>query len=173
MSYEVAINKAWEDLAKVSLNDNLTLKFFNDEYALDVKAKKILSLSCNVKAKDFTSILLLHYLIKKLGGLPKVTGNWLTFREISGVEGYGPAFKERAIDPIIRKLKGLRQDKSMLLEALEGVPVLVKFFKQDDEFNADANIYFDSSIKDIFCTEDIVVLSGMVAGRLKEFLEEA
>lgn len=166
MSYEVAINKAWEDLVKLRPGDNLVVRFFQDEYSVDINTKNILSLSCNIKARDFTGILLLHYLIKKLKGLPKLTGNWLTFREISGIEGYESAFKERAIDPIIRKLKGIGQDKELTLKAFEGVPILVKFFKQDDEFSADANIYFDSSIKNIFCTEDIVVLSGMIAARL-------
>ena len=53
-----------------------------------------------------------------------------------------------------------------VLEVFAGVPVLVKLWKADEEFNADANIYFDSSIKEIFCIEDIVVLAGIIAAAL-------
>ena len=51
-------------------------------------------------------------------------------------------------------------------EAFENIPVLIKLWKADAEFAADANMYFDASIKNIFCTEDIVVLAGFIAASL-------
>jgi hypothetical protein len=54
----------------------------------------------------------------------------------------------------------------VIIEAFEGVPVLIKAWKADSEFGPDANIYFDKSITGIFCTEDIVVLAGMIASQL-------
>jgi len=39
-------------------------------------------------------------------------------------------------------------------------------WKADSEFAPDANIYFDASIKSIFCLEDIVVLAQLVASQL-------
>ncbi len=183
MGYEIAINKAWEDLANLKPDNKLSIKFLADEYSVDPEAKRILSLSCNAKAKDFTSILILHYLIRKLKGLPELTGGWLTFRELSGVEGYADAFHKRAIEPIIRKYgkspEGIRGalsrlpakefsggDIGMVIQAFAGVPVLIKLWKADEEFGPDANIYFDSSVTGIFCTEDIVVLAGIVASSL-------
>jgi hypothetical protein len=50
--------------------------------------------------------------------------------------------------------------------AFEGVPALVKVWKPDEDFGPDANIYFDRSIREIFCTEDIVVLAGIIAASL-------
>ncbi len=183
MSYDAAINKAWDELAKLNPEKNLSVKFLADEYTIDLETKKIFSLSCNVAAKDFTAILILHYLIQKLKRLPALTGEWLTFRELSGIEGYYPAFKNRAIEPIIRKYgnnpQGLLQalerlpakrvmepDVSIVLEAFEGVVVLIKLWRADEEFGADANMLFDKSITGIFCTEDIVVLAGLVAASL-------
>jgi len=180
VGYEAALQKAWEDLAKLKPAKELSIKFLADEYNIDLKAKRVLSLSCNASAKDFTSILILHYLVQKIKGLPKVTGNWLTFREFSGVEGYSEAFHKRAIDPIIRKygkypeaINALLErlpakqfsggDIGIVVQAFEEVPVLVKLWKADEEFAPDANMYFDSSITGIFCTEDIVVLAGIVA----------
>ncbi|MFA5276352.1 MAG: DUF3786 domain-containing protein, partial [Candidatus Omnitrophota bacterium] len=108
---------------------------------------------------------------------------WLTFRELSGVEGYAEAFKKRAITPIVKKYGQNPQaifvdlsrlsakkfegtDAGIIVEAFPDVPALIKVWGKDAEFEADANIYFDRSILKIFCTEDIVVLAGMIASKL-------
>ena len=183
MGYEVAISKAWQDLLKLKPKQDIAVKFLADEYTVDLGKKKVFSLSCNVLAKDFTTILILHYLARQLKGLPKLTGEWLTFREFSGIEGYYPAFKKRAIESIIRKyakspaslldcldrLPAKRVeggDVSIVLNAFEGVPALIQFWRQDEEFGPDANMLFDKSVTGIFCTEDIIVLGGLVAAAL-------
>jgi len=185
MGYEAALNKAWEDLSNLNPNPakNLLVKFLADGYSIDIRERKVLSSSCNIPAKDFVSILLLHYLAQKLKGLPAPSGRWLTFREFPGGQGYYEAFHRRCIKPIVRKygknpdaLKDIlcrlpaRQsdggDASLIIEAFIDVPVLVKLWKQDTEFALDANMYFDSSIKNIFCTEDIVVLAQIIASQL-------
>ena len=181
----MALDKAWGDLLNLNPNpaNNLLVKFLADEYSVDIRERKVFSSSCNVPAKDFISILLLHYLAQKLKGLPVPSGRWLTFREFSGVEGYYEAFHRRCIEPIIRKygkkpeaLKDILgrlpaklsdgADVSLVIEVFIDVPVLIKLWKQDAEFEPEANMYFDSSIKNIFCTEDIVVLAQMVASQL-------
>lgn len=183
MSYDIAINKAWEELEKVKPAKSLSVKFLADEYTIDVENRRVLSLSCNAPAKDFTAILLLHYLIKKLQGLPVLTGEWLGFKELSGIEGYKAAFKKRSLEPIIRKygsnpqgllsvlerLPGKRVDQAdvaIVLEAFEGVPVMVLMWRPDEEFGPEANVLFDKSITGIFCTEDVVVLAGIIASEV-------
>ena len=179
----MALKKGWDDLANLKAPKNLSVKFLADEYSVDTTAKKILSLSCNAPAKDFLSILILHYLAQKVRGLPALSGRWLTFRELSGIEGYYDAYHKRSIEPIIRKYgknpDALRNvlgrlpsrlsdggDISIVVEAFSDVPVLIKLWKADSEFGSDANLYFDASIKNIFCIEDIVVLAQLVAGQL-------
>lgn len=183
MGYEAAFKKAWEDLANLKSPKNLSVKFLADEYDIDIPGEKVLSLSCNTPAKDFLSILILHYAAQKLKGLPDLTGQWLTFRELSGVEGYYDAYHKRSIEPIIRKygknpdaikevlgrLPGKLSeggDVSLIIEAFANIPVLIKLWKQDAEFGPDANMYFDASIKNIFCTEDIIVLAQLVSSQL-------
>jgi len=183
MGYEVAVNKAWEDLAKLKPANDLSIKFLADVYQVNAGERRISSLSCNTAAKDFLSILFLHYLIQRIKGLPEITGKWLTFREFSGVEGYFDAYHKRAIEPLIRKyakypeaIKAVTEsmpakefaggDFGIIVQAFEGVPVLVKLWKADEEFGPGANMYFDSSITGIFCTEDIVVLAGIIASSL-------
>ncbi|MDD4893891.1 MAG: DUF3786 domain-containing protein [Candidatus Omnitrophica bacterium] len=183
MSYEIALQKSWEELDKLNSAKILSVKFLADEYTVDFTERRVLSLSCNVAAKDFTAILVLHYLAHKLKGLPALTGEWMDFKELSGVEGYQDAFRKRSIEPIIRKYgahpegalsvlerlpakKADEGDVGIVLEAFEKVPVLITLWRGDDEFGPDANILFDKSITRIFSTEDIVVLAGFVAGQL-------
>lgn len=180
MSYEVAVNKAWEDLGKLNPDKIITVKLLADEYTIDFKARKILSLSCNAVAKDFMVILLLHYIVRKSEGLPPLAGEWITFKELSGIEGYYPTFRSRAIEPLIRKYgrhpegilaalerfpgKRVEQgDIGIVLETFEGVPVLITLWRGDEEFGPEVNMLFDKNITQIFCTEDIVVLAGILA----------
>ena len=41
--------------------------------------------------------------------------------------------------------------------------MLITIWKADDEFGPDANILFDKNITKIFCIEDTVVLTEIVA----------
>jgi hypothetical protein len=180
MSYDAAIHKAWDDIEKrYGGTEPIEVKFFSDKYSIDVAGKKIFSLSCNVPAKDFVSILLLHYLKGKLEGLPDMTGEWVSFKELPGGNAYYPAFRKRAIEPVIQKhgkapqgiyaalekspgQKVTQADAAITIDAFEKVPVLVEMWAGDDEFGPEANLLFDKSIQKIFCTEDVAVLAGFI-----------
>jgi len=184
MGYDAAINKAWNELLALQPPNNLSVKFLADEYAIDVEDRKVVSFSCNVPAKDHAGILILHYLVKKLsGGIPGLSTEWLDFREISGIEGYQSAFRQRVIEPIIRKYgknpEGLlsvlerfpakkvpQADIGIVIEVLSGVAVLVLFWRGDEEFGPEANMLFDKSIARVFCTEDVIVLAEIIARQL-------
>jgi hypothetical protein len=183
MAYEIALNKAWQELIKLNAAKRLSVRFVGDEYDIDLDNRQVLSLSCNVAAKDFPTILILHYLAQRLKGLPPLTGEWLNFRELSGIEGYSTAFRKRSIEPIIRKYgnnpegilsclerlpaKKINQaDVGIILEVFEQVPARILLWRSDEEFGPDANMFFDRSITHIFCTEDIVVLAGIIASRI-------
>jgi len=88
MSYAAALEKGWEDLSNLSPGKTLSVKFLGDEYSVDLQEKSVLSLACNATAKDFTVILILHYLEQKIKGLPSLTNEWMSFKELSGVKGY-------------------------------------------------------------------------------------
>ena len=180
MTYEVALSKAWSDLENLTENKNIQVRFLSDEYSVDVKNKRILSLACNVSAKAHVSILILHYLRQKFRGLPQVSSEWISFKQLEGGEGYYSAFSKRVISPILRKYgsnpeplleliehsKAKRAqigDYSLVLDAFDDVPLLITLWKADDDFGPEANVLFDKSIKDIFCTEDIVILAEFVA----------
>ncbi len=178
MSYKHALDKAWDDLDIISRREKFSLRFLLDNYEIDVNSRSIYSQSCNTPPKDFISILLLHYLLTKLrfGELPKVTGDWITFKELGEEDFYYPVYKKRTIDVIYRKFSsnpdaflaliprfnGTRSnigDIGVILEPFDRVPILISIWKGDEELSPSVNILFDRSITQIFPTEDVVVLT--------------
>ena len=179
MVYETAIQKSWKDLKKSSDKSRYSVKLLCDSYNVNLKERTVLSSSCNIPVKSHAGILILHYLAKKLKGLHPVSGEWISFKELEGGEGYYPTFKKRVIEPIMRKygtdpdsLLALVErfnakrtrlaDISIAFEVFEGVLILINFWRGDNEFGPEANVLFDRGIKEMFCTEDIVVLSEIV-----------
>ena len=180
MGYEEALNLAWDRLGTNQRQESYAVRFLGDEYTVDISGKSVISLSCNVPAPVHVAILILHYLFAFQKGLPPPTEKWISFPELDGGKGYLPTFKKRALDPIIRKYgnnpNGLLElverfsakrvqvgDIGIVLEAFVGIPVLITFWKADEEFSAEANMLFDSHIREIFPTEDIVVMASFIA----------
>lgn len=179
MSYEAALSRAWSELESFIEDKVVSVRLLSDEYSIELKNKRVLSLPGSVPTKDYISILILHYLKKKLVGLPFVTGEWISFKQLEGGLGYYPAFKKRVIEPILRKYglnpKAILEvverfgakriqagDLGVLLEPFDGVPVLITLWRGNEEFGPEANILFDKSIKDIFYTEDVVILAEFI-----------
>ena len=109
MGYEIAITKSWKALKAVSHQSQHSVRFLQDEYNVDVDAKSVLSLSCNVCAKTPVTILVLHYLVKQLQGLPKPRAEWISFQQLEGGQGYYASFRQRTLKPILRKYKSQPQ----------------------------------------------------------------
>ena len=185
MGYGQTLEKAWQELSGLTDKRRLSAAMLSDNYDLDMDNRTAVSSSCNIPSKDHITILLLHYLISKLkmGTLPPPSGDWMGFNQLEGGDAYYPAFRKRTIGHVIKKygadpgallkvsdripIKEVdRGDIGVIVQALEGVPILITMEKQDEEFGPDANILFDRSIQQIFCTEDIVVLTEFVVHSL-------
>jgi hypothetical protein len=186
MGYQQAIENAWKMISILPHDgDTISVKLLSDTYTVDLKNKTILSDSCNVPAKEHVSIILLHYLAStaKPKAPAPLTGDWIDFNAIPGGEGYYAAFKKRTIDRVIKKygsnpagltdvvkrLPGEVIDKSdagVIIRPFKEMEILITISKADEEFGPDANILFDRNITDIFCMEDIVVLSEIVVHSL-------
>ena len=164
MGYEVAVSKAWTGLEGVAQEKSYSIKFLDDEYNIDPLNRSVFSASCNVPAKTHFTVLILHYLTQKLKGFPRVKGEWISFKELDGGQAYYVAFKKRVLERIAKKCEKSRSgDSEKIINAFDGVPILIKFWKGDDEFGPEANVLFDKNISKTFCTEDIVVLAECVA----------
>jgi len=183
MEYETALAKSWTELENLTQEKRFEVRFLADRYDIDLSNRRVLSLSCNAPAPAHVCIIILHYLKESIVGLPPVKGEWIAFQELVGGQGYYAAFKKRVIDRIAEKYgkdpeaiigsgerlggqKAELADFSVLINAFDGVPILVELWKADDEFGPSADLLFDRSIEKIFCTEDIVVLSEFLASQL-------
>lgn len=180
MSYDAALLKAWKELEDCAKQKKYSVRFLADEYSVGLEDKSVMSLSCDVPAKPSTSVFLLHYLRGELKGLnPPPSGKWISFNDMEGGQFYYSVFKKRVLDVIIRKYgknpegildlidrfkakKGPMADFSVILDAFEKVPVLIELWKGDEEFGPEANILFDENIKDIFDTEEVVVMAETI-----------
>jgi hypothetical protein len=126
-------------------------------------------------------VLVLHYM--SAGEIPQTSGHWISYREIPGAAFYFGAFVKRAVDPLKKvfgqNLSGFcdaavklhataieNGDAAFEFKVLPAVPLQLILWKADDEFPAEANILFDSTIGQILSPEDVAWLAGMVVYRL-------
>jgi hypothetical protein len=179
MGYDIALKKAWDTLQDSGIKTT-NIKFLGDEYGIDHAARSILSLSCNTPAKDYYKIIILHYLANEFK-VGDISGDsWTSFKELDGGEIYFSAFRKRAIEPILRKYGDKPEAMLERAEFMNGekiktgnaglsikvfpkVKIGIILWAKDDEFSADCNILFNSSISNIFPTEDVTVLAGIIA----------
>ena len=183
MGYKIAQDKAWAELGSRTKEKSISVKMLADEYTVDLENKSVLSLSCNTPAKEYVSILILHYLIRKLSGIPALTNEWISFREFPGAEGYYPTFNKRVIQRLVAKFGNNTEqllavterlpakrtqysDAGIVVNVFEEIPVMITFWKSDEEFSGGANVLFDSSIKEVYPTEDVVVLAEFLISQL-------
>ncbi|MCX5678146.1 MAG: DUF3786 domain-containing protein [Candidatus Omnitrophica bacterium] len=179
------MEKAWEGVRALTSKERFSIKFLSDVYEIHITEKRVTFTPGNVVAKDYVTIILLHYLARKLafGKLPELSGEWVDFNELEGGEGYYPAFKKRTIDPIIKKYGADPEallaaagrmnakrvelgDVSVIIYPFDEAAILIKMSKADEEFPSDASILFDKNISGILCTEDIVVLTELIVHKL-------
>lgn len=137
-------------------------------------------------------VVMLHYLLNAKE-IP-LSGDLITFREVpSGTFYYQPFFK-RAIAPLIKafgprvslldqvanvigKIVPSPADRALKVVVLPRIPVILSVWEEDEEFPAEGNVYFDTTISDHLPTEDIAyvgsaavytalgIARGMVSGR--------
>jgi len=182
MAYNEALNRAWNRVTSLTDKKAFNIRLLSESYSIDLSNITVKRSSDNTPAKDYANIILLHYLAKRLElkMLPEPTGEWINFTQLEGGEAYYPVFKKRVIDMLVKKygfdpdallkkVKGLNSKKAaagdvgIIIDAMDKVPVMITMWRPDEELGPSANILFDRTIKEIFCTEDIVVLSEMLA----------
>jgi hypothetical protein len=126
-------------------------------------------------------VLILHYM--SATEIPPATGHWISYREIPGAAFYFGAFVKRAVEPL-KKVFGQNiagfslaseklhaekienGDAGFEFKVLPAVPLQLILWTGDEEFPAEANILFDSTIGQILSPEDVAWLAGMVVYRL-------
>lgn len=182
MGYEAALKKAWGAVQGIDIEQGY-LKFLNNEYEIDYAEKNIISMSGNAPAKDYYKLLILHYIANENKVLNIGNDKWMSFKEMDGGEAYFPAFKKRAIDPILKKYgdnpsgifercKYFNAEKidigtaAISISAFPKIKIAIILWAKDDEFSAECNMLFNADTREILPTEDVAVLGGITASLL-------
>lgn len=168
MGYGQALEEAWSSIERLTDKDRFEVSLLSQVYIINTGAKSVILESGNAPAKEYISIIILHYLARSLEPekLPEPTGEWIDFSQIKGAESYYPTYRKRTIDRIIKKYGSSAEDTKKIVRVFDGVEFMIKVSRADEEFGADAAILYDRSIERIFCVEDIVVLTEIVVHSL-------
>jgi len=127
------------------------------------------------------TIPLLSYIIESRGGKP--AGDWVPFRELRGGAAMAPLFAskgEQGLKKLVdrhtdllellidifsgrRTVAGFSADISVILYPLPKLPVLICYWRAEDDLESDLNIFFDSTATDHLGIRSIYALAvGLV-----------
>lgn len=190
-SYEVAFNKAAAVLRArdpdqvnntcgTSRDESrIILPFFNQELAIKLPKVEFNPPTISL----YEQILILHYLTTF--GKTATKGEYVSFKNLPGASFYNPTYRKRGPERILKAfgnnvekiveasevLGGSRAeygDVSVKLDVFPKIKAIVVLYRSDDEFPPEANILYNDDIINYLPLEDIAVLSGIIAGRLKK-----
>lgn len=195
-AHEDALEKAWKDVSSldleiisselgsgaVSARRAILVEMLGEACTIDIACKTVRYGSPGDRdVPPYLQILILHYLLG-LSAAP-LTDRFVSFRELDGGALYYPAFKTRAIDPLLRTFSNepelLRTvadslgaeplsigQVSFKLDFFEKVPVAVVLWLGDAEVSPSASILFDASANRMLPTEDLTVIGGVTSRTL-------
>lgn len=135
-------------------------------------------------AGSLEQLVILHYLVHARGDLPE--RQWVAYRDLPGARYHEGAFRAEVEAPLARALEeseasirrrveelGLERLEyggfSFVWEALPRVPLLFVLNPADEEFPAEARVFFDVTAPCYLPTEDLEALAGMAVRALTDF----
>ena len=130
-------------------------------------------------------ILILHYLLQAKG--TPLSNEMIGYKHLPGGSVYFPTFSKRAIKPIVDSFgkeparlldvaaaiggrEAAHGDVAVTIDAFRRVPITFVLWRGDEEFAADGNILFDSTVSDYLTTDDINAVCGIIAWKLVRLL---
>ena len=163
----------------------IIVEYLNQSYLITLPDIKISLTDSEGEVPLKDKILILHYLTQAKGTPP--SNKAITYKELPEGANYFPTFSKRAIKPLLdyfgnqphllvetaAKLGGHKADygdAAVTINAFSRVPITFVLWRGDEEFPADGNIIFDSTVSDYLSTEDINVLCEAIAWRLVKLL---
>jgi len=193
-AFNEAVRIASAKLADANFAENAGRLGFSLE-SPDTILVRILGGDCTVSTKNFevidkvtgkavkpeVRILVLHYLLCE--STPSLTGKLISFRELPGGQFYYGPFQSRSVNIVASVIKNdlerlrknfvrfdLRKlelgDLSAEIHVIGKVYATFVYRTGDEEFPASAELFFDSSIKGIFSTEDVTFIASLISRRL-------
>jgi hypothetical protein len=155
----------------------LKLRAFGINFELTTDTFELLVSKTGVPAKEADRILILHLLLCEVPLTP--SDELITFRDFPGGAFYLKPFLSRTVRPLVKRY-GNRLDElkaamnrfdfqplelgdfSARIHAIGCLYVTLVYRLGDDEFPAEAELFFNTPVKRAFCAEDAAVLAGRI-----------
>ena len=173
----IDLSKAAKRLGARFSNNKLTIKIFGKEFSIDTKG----NLSSEVHINAYMVVPALNYILNGSGKSP--SGDWITFRELTGGPSRYAHFQQRCEKPLKRIadtytdlfkdmleifdgkkiVSHIDSDISIVLYPLPLFPIMVCYWKPEDGLESSLHIYFDSTSDDNLDIESIYTLNEGVA----------
>jgi Domain of unknown function (DUF3786) len=173
----VDIKQRLANLAMPSMeNDKVNLRMFGKDMVLNITDFSLNDIN-DKPAKPSDQLLLLHYLCCEFS--VKKNNELIAFRDFSGGQFYLEPFLSRSVRPLAKRfgndLDGLKKnlkrfdwqptaigDFAAVIKTIGELDVTLVYRLGDDEFPAEAELFFDSCTKKVFNAEDAAVLAGRI-----------
>jgi len=163
----------------------LTLKIFGKDFRVDASGR----FSSDIHINPWVVVPLLQHIIQSRGA--SVSGKWVTFRELEDGKPRLALYEQRFEKELKRiadhftdlfadlilifngrqvtpdQLPGIAPaDISLILHPFPKIPILISYWKPEDDMGSDITIFFDQMVHEQLDTES---LYGLLAGLLQMF----
>jgi hypothetical protein len=159
------------------VDGRLKLRAFGTDFELTNNTFELMVCKTGAPAKEADRILILHLLLCDVPLIP--SDELVTFRDFAGGGFYLEPFLSRTVRPLVKrygnKLDELKAamnrfdfqplelgDFSARIHAVGCLYVTLVYRLGDDEFPAEAELFFNVPVKRAFCAEDAAVLAGRI-----------
>jgi hypothetical protein len=158
-------------------NEKLTIKCLGKDFSVDTNG----NISTDIHVHSWIAVPVLNYILEGAG--TPVSGKWVPFRELEGGKKWYRLFKQRCEKPLkkvadtytdlfedmIHLFNGRQvenhyaSDISLVLHPLPKMPLLICYWKPEEDLASDLNIFFDSKAEENLNIESIYTLgAGLV-----------
>jgi hypothetical protein len=149
--------------------------YMNRRHVLDIDGESIRFEEDAGRPTLPEQVVMLHYLL--YAKTIPLSGELITFREVPSGAFYYQAFFKRAISPLVRyfgknpalldrvadvigEIVPSPADRTLKIMVLPCIPVILSVWEEDEEFPAEGNVYFDTTISAHLPTEDIAYVGS-------------
>jgi hypothetical protein len=158
-------------------DSKLTIKIFGKNFSVDSKG----DITTDIHIHPWVTIPVLNHIIQSKG--TPLSGKWVALRELKNGETWYRLFEQRCEKPLkrladmhtdlfedmIRVFNGKQvenhysSDVSLVLRPLPKVPILICYWKHEDDLESSLNVFFDSTAEDHLNIESIYTLGTGLA----------
>ncbi len=159
------------------VDGRLKLRAFGTDFELTTDAFELVNSKTGAPAKEGDRILILHLLLCDLPLTP--SDELITFRDFPGGAFYLEPFLSRTVKPLVKRYGNRLDDLKVAMSRFDFQPlehgdfsarihaigclyVTLIYRLGDDEFPAEAELFFNMPVKRAFCAEDAAVLAGRI-----------